>query len=279
MKPISLINKPALLLVIIALFLNGIFLWINYGTKQYCSESFLIHSEIAYNVYKYNSVKVNPKRVAFVYDQHQKQNTLLNYSEINHESFGKPTEYRSIYDTIGYGVLLGLLWKITGSLNNKDVQFLQILIFSFLMLFVYQIGLLLFGNATLAFIGSVLHLFFFPLVFQNVQVHRDIWAFYGVIVFLYVSLSLFKEVSSFKTFFVGCVLFSCIQFLRPLIYLMPFIVLSIMVMFSLLKKKHVKKTLSMFLIFGRINWHNAKKMLPQKTLKMLFFSIRYRIKI
>jgi len=147
--------------------------------------------------------------------------------------------------------VLGLIWKITGSLRYLDVQILQILIFSLLMILIYQIALVLFGNAIIAFICGISLLCFFPILFQNVQANRDIWAYYGIIILLYALLA-YKQKESLITLIIGCALFSLMQFIRPIIMLVPFFLLGVIFCYYFYLRRYLTPFI-MLLTFVIIN--------------------------
>jgi len=105
-KSITSINKRTVSLFLASLALNGIYLFFNYHNNYYPT-LLSSHGEVGYNVYRYNSVKVNPERRSALCAQHKKLKRVVDYREIDPERFGPPTQYRSIQDTVGYGVLLG----------------------------------------------------------------------------------------------------------------------------------------------------------------------------
>lgn len=252
MKCTRWFNKHIVILFAMSLVINGVFLWINYQNKDYCYGILMPHGEVGYNFYKYNSIKINPERMELIKKLQEKSDVLINYSDISPEKFGGPTAYRSVYDTVGYGVVLGLIWKITKSLRYVDVQILQIIIFSFLMILIYQIALMLFGSATVAFICSIALLCFFPIIFQNVQANRDIWAYYGIVILLYAFLA-YKQKKSLITLIIGFSLFSIMQFIRPIIVLVPLFLCGVLGWHYIYRRKTLKPFLIILLLFVLTN--------------------------
>jgi len=57
------------------------------------------HGEIAYNVYRYNSLKINNDRIEAIYLREAETGDRADYYEIDHERYGPPTLYRNYYDT------------------------------------------------------------------------------------------------------------------------------------------------------------------------------------
>lgn len=227
---ISKSAKHRLILVIAALVLN--LYHVSFHTnKLFFSGLLRQHGEVGYNLFKYNSIKVNKRRMAAIAQREKLENRLINYAEIDHDQYGMPEEYHSINDTVGYGIVLGLLWKVTGSLRYRDVQILQIILFCIAMIYFYRIGQLLFANDTLALYSSGALLFFLPIVFLNVQVLRDVWGFYGIIILLFCFLSCIKKNMLSKAYLsFGGVLFACTQWIRPSIFF-TFLLLFILSLF------------------------------------------------
>lgn len=225
-------------LVVAALLLNIIFLYINYGNKEYVTGVLHPHGEVGFNVYKYNSIKISPERLNAVLNLQEEQASLVNYNQIDHTQFSYPTAYRNIFDTVGYGVLLGLLWKVTNSLHYLDVQILQIIIFSLLMILIYLNALMLWGSSTIAFNCGMAHLLFLPLAFQNVQANRDIWAYYGVLICLYAMLRCIYKNASWKELFFLFSIYSLTQFIRFISFLIPILILCCMSCICFYYKKY-----------------------------------------
>jgi len=251
MRQTILVNsKHLVILCFLSIFLNGIFLWFNFKNKEYCFGTLIPHGEVAYNFFKYNSVKINPKRIEHIYALQEKSKHLIDYADINPEQFGEPTEYRSVHDTIGYGIILGLLWKITRSLKYRDIQFFQIILFSLFIMLFYQLGLLLFEKSQPAFLSGLALLLFFPVVFQNVQANRDVWSYYALILLTYAILS-YKKGSSLFLFISGCVAFSFFEFVRPIVIFLP---------------------LFLFCVWGFYSWWNELSLVRLKK-AVLWFTV------
>jgi hypothetical protein len=204
-------------LCIAALLLNIFFLSFHYN-KPFFEELLLPHGEIAYNVCMHNSIKTNPERMKQVALQQRDKGALIDYADIDHSHFAYPTEYRSINDTVGYGIVLGLLWKLTGACYYWYMQIVQAILFSLGMWLFYDIAFLLFGNAHIALFCSIAQLFFFPLMYLNVQVLRDIWAYYALLLLLYGLLSYLKKGTSVYTVIMCSIFFSLFQGVRPTVF-------------------------------------------------------------
>ena len=247
-----MLNKHTITLFFASLFLNFMFLCVNYKNEYYLG-LLAPHGEIAYNVYRFNSIKGNPERLSFVCKQQQELHRVFDYAEIDHDHYGPPTQYRSIQDTVGYGVLLGLLWKITGSLRYLDIQILQILIFSLLMFLFYSLAFMIFGNERTALLCSIAHLCFLPLFYLNVQACRDIWAYYGVLLMIWALVSYLFFNKSYGTLFMSAVAFALIQHIRPTI-LLPLCMAGVVIGGAgVFKKVSFLRVFKAFITFGMMN--------------------------
>ncbi len=190
--------------VSLACIINLVYLGVLYDVlpSQTCSS--WKHIEIAYNFYKYGMLSQVIEKIE---NKTQKAIPVGMY-----DSPRKP----SINDTVGYGVLVGLLWKMTGICNVLVVQLLQIALFCLMIFFMYGIILLLFQNSIVAFVGSLVIAFWYKLILMNIIPARDIWGYYGGVVLAYVLLKAFFERKyNYKKVFLGAAFFAFCQFLRP----------------------------------------------------------------
>jgi len=245
--------KHKIILVGLALLLNGIFLW-HYDASQYFAISQL-HGQIGYNIVQHCSYNINSEVTEYCGKLQQKEGRLIDYHEIMHQDFGKPQNVFPINDTIGYGILLGMLWKLTSSFGFFDVQLLHIIIYALLMIIFYHIALLLFGNTTVALYCGISQLFFFPLIWLNVQPVRDVWAYYGLLVLLYGVLQFLLQFQQFKSWFVvaACgTFFSICQFIRPSVFL-ALITLSVVSILYACYAQQIKKVIAMLLLVWSLN--------------------------
>ncbi len=191
------------IILAVSVFVNVVHLCVLYDELPALAHSSWSHMSLAYNFYKNSSVYISDR--------------IGDRSQII-ESKGKADVLTapSTYDTVGYGVLVGALWKVTHSCNLLDIELLQILIFSLLMLLVYEIGFMLFASRAMAFIGCMMLLAWNQLIVLNVTPARDIWGYYGGVVLLYVLLRFFFSRNySFLKIFGGATFFAFCQFLRP----------------------------------------------------------------
>lgn len=240
------------LLVPLAFAINLVFLY--FYNPQYHFTLTQLHGQIAYNINTYKSVAINPEFTKKMDDKRRTQGMLIDYDCIDEKEFQLPTKPFVTNDTIGYGLVLAALWKLTDSFSFKDVQWLQILIFSLLMILLHRIIFMLFGSATIAFWACIAHLFFFPIIAMNVQPGRDIWAYYGVIILLYGMLSYCFENSSLWRLLLCGIGFGICQFIRPSVFF-AFLTLSfVFLVYSLVQCTMLKKISIMLTIVSFTNF-------------------------
>lgn len=229
------LNKHTVILVICAILLNGTFLYI-YRKNIFFEGLLRHHGEIAYNLYAYNSIKINTKRIGAISAHEAKTKRRADYCEIDHEAYGPPTQYRNYFDSIGYGIIIGLLWKLTHSLHFFDIQLLQLLLFCLLLLLFYQIAFMLFDKRTALF-SCIALLLFFPVTYLNVQVARDIWPFYAAVILCYTILSYLKRRSLYVPIIGGtCV--ALLQFMRPPTFMLILTTGTVLLFYMILSKSY-----------------------------------------
>lgn len=146
-----------------------------------------------------------------------------------------------VNDTIGYGVILGLLWKLTGTYKFFHVQLLQIILFALLMPLAFACARILFGSAQIAWWCVVAQLFFFPLLAMNMQPVRDIWAYYGVLLLLYGLLSYIFENKSRYVLLACAIGFSICQWARPAVLPAFVLVCGVLAAYGLYAQKYRKR--------------------------------------
>lgn len=123
-----------------------------------------------------------------------------------------------IFEHPGYGWLMGLGWKITGSLKYCDMQILQMLLFAFSCLLFYWGLVVTFKDEKKALWASSAVSFFLPLLFLNVNPIRDIYCFYGAAILFYLfSYSCDKKLSITQMIIGGLFVALC-QWMRPTIF-------------------------------------------------------------
>lgn len=213
---VPLLNKNSCILMASAALINILFFFLHNSNVYFAITQ--AHGQVGYNIYTYNSVELNPALTEHMERAMREEQQLIDYDRVRDIDFGPPTESFPINDTVGYGVLLGLLWKITDSLKFIDMQILQIILFVLLMPLYYHLALLLFGNTFIAFVCGIAHLCFFPLIAYNVMPVRDVWAYYGLLVLAYaVCANLYGSISWLRTVLCA-IFFSACLWMRPTLF-------------------------------------------------------------
>lgn len=232
-------------LVCASLILNVLFLVFLYDDSFYRGLA-TSSGEIAYNVYCHNSPLLNPIRGMDVHKLQESEDRIVQYSEIDHSDFESGTVYKYISDTIGYGVILGFLWKLTGSLNYRDIQILQIILYSLSLFLIYGLAFLLFNNTSIALMCGVSHLLFFPGIYLNIYTLRDAWVYYGLIVLLYIFVRYLTLQKGLLCLIAGSIFFALCQFIRPTLF-MALLLLTLVAIWCAVFNIYAKKYIFSFL--------------------------------
>ncbi len=216
-KSVPFFNAHAHILFTVSLVINlAVLMFVHNKHLEFYFAAPLYHDEVAYNFYSENELKIKRARMNDVSGLYGR-GLLPNYRAIDHAKYqDEPLEHRPMIDSVGFGVLIGLLWKLTGSLSFLDVQIVQILVFSFLFFLLYQISFTVFRSRSVAFLGCLLTLFLYlPLVLQNVQVQRDIWAYYATVALLYGVLRVIEKRGSIVVLTCSALFATFCQWIRP----------------------------------------------------------------
>jgi hypothetical protein len=232
MKSVPHISR-VLLVGTIALTLNIVFLWYVSGDIYHAITQ--AHGHVAYNVYTHTNFWLSPSLSSYIKDHHT-GTTMLPYTQVQTMTFDQPSQPFPVNDTIGYGVLLGLVWKITHSFDVKDMQILQIILYLISLIGIYQIALLLFGTTTTAWWCTGVHLLFFPLIALNVQAVRDVWAYYGTVVLIWAVVRWLHTKSSWLMLITAGSCFAVCQWIRPTLFLALITLSIVLILFALLSK-------------------------------------------
>lgn len=124
----------------------------------------------------------------------------------------------SMKDSVGYGVLLGLLWKITGSSSFYSVIFLQVLLFTLSLCFIFQALFWWYQDQQQAIFATLGVLLFLPGIFLNVQPVKDIWSFFGTVAILWASIGLMKKKIPTSLLIISAIFFVVCQWMRPTVF-------------------------------------------------------------
>jgi len=145
----------------------------------------MAHGNVAHNFYRYNNPGINSLLAETMHALQGGKSKLIDFDAVRYTDFGLPNKSFPVNDTIGYGVLLGLLWKVTHSLCFRDIVWLQIFMYLIMVYLIYQIGLLFFACKKAAQYATIAFTLYLPLIALNVHAVRDVWAAYGIVVLMY----------------------------------------------------------------------------------------------
>lgn len=162
---------------------------------------------------------MNTELADYMYTLQNDKPQLIDFSAARAHAFGPPDAPFPVNDTIGYGVLLGLLWKVTHTLSFNDVVWLQIFLYCVMVFLIYQIGVMLFATQCMGRGVTIAFLCYLPLIALNVHAVRDVWAAYAIIVLLYGVLAYLKHKTSWIALLSGCMFFAVCQWIRPSVFL------------------------------------------------------------
>lgn len=191
-----------------------------------------LHGQLGYNLYQHDMIGLNPAITTYIAEQQQHDDRLIDYAELSHHDWGEPTQVFPIHDPVAYGVVVGLLWKITSSLKFRDIQILQIILFvlSLLLIFSASCYLLDIRYAVLVAFSVLAYL---PIVAMAVQPGRDIWAFYGSAALFYIVIRMLYTTSSAWLYVILGAWFALCQFMRPTIVTALILLTVVCFMFAL----------------------------------------------
>lgn len=152
-----------------------------------------------------------------------------------------------IFEHPGYGWLMGLVWKVTGSLKYYDMQILQIVLFVWSCLLLYW-GLLTLFEKDKAFLMALSVPFFLPLLFLNVNPIRDVYCFYGAVVLFYLFMhGFYGKIPFVKVILSGFFIAFC-QWMRPTIFGSLVVVSVFVLIYCLIYKKDKLKFISFIVV-------------------------------
>ena len=106
--------KTLSLLFFLTLGMNLIFLY--YYNAYYYYSITQLHGQVGYNINNYNSAHLNPNLTNYMDKQKTEAGHLIDFDHVNPTEFDPPAQPFIINDTIGYGVVLGMLWKFNRSI-------------------------------------------------------------------------------------------------------------------------------------------------------------------
>lgn len=224
----------------LALLLNLVFLYTNrFATYWRDLRGMpILHAEIGFNFYAFNNPRCNPQIRKFLHSFPFDQPIpygIAGFTDVKvlkDHQWELPSAPPPIFETIGYGLILGILWKITQSLSFLDIQILQIFMYVLLMFFIYHLSLMLFKNIRTAFFCGLCHLLFFPLIWLNIQVLRDAWVYYGLLMLSWGIVYQLQKDSKWKWTSLAFFFFALCLWVRPIGLTAPFMMTIVLLWYS-----------------------------------------------
>jgi hypothetical protein len=136
------------------------------------------HGEFARNIVDHGRwFVVNDKAVALVIGLSDREHRLVEPAEVDYRAVDAHPELQA-YSVlpVGPSVILAGLWKLTGDERYIDVQIVQIIVDTLVVLLVYRSALLLFKRRRTALIAAAAYAIFPPIAQQTSYFSPDIWA-------------------------------------------------------------------------------------------------------
>lgn len=218
----------------LAIILVGLFFYA--GPSQMYHAITQAHAHVGFNFARYNSVWLSSELTAIMQQHMRSREEFYDVADLRDYSLSQqPDQPFPINDTIGYGILLGLVWKITRSYALVDVQIIQIFLYLISLLFIYQIAFLLFRKKDIALFCTGAHLLFFPVIALAVQPVRDIWAYFATVLLLWITVRSIYAQMQLERLFLASSLFACMQYIRPTVFLALLTVSSMLIILGILR--------------------------------------------
>ena len=234
--------------ILISFCISTVFFLFVYGNENYHMGSLVTHGEVGCNMARYGVPKLNSDRIALISNMQVEKGHMVDFSDVENISFGPPDRFIPINDTIGYGIILGCLWKLTGSLWYLHVQVLQIILYLLCLPLIYRLSKILFGSDRVAFLSMLLVGAFFPLMYMNIHPVRDVWAFYGLVVLLNAVVGYLSQRLAFIAVVLSSIFCAIAQWIRPTLFGPVSAVL-----FVILSPKIRKRAVFLVVVFGVVN--------------------------
>ena len=153
-------------------------------------------------------------------------------------------------DTPGYAFLLAGSWKLFGKKRYIYVQVIQVLIDTFMIFLIFQIGNNFF-NWQIGFLASCFYALYLPQARFAVAANRDTWATFAVIISLYLLSRMIKNNHSKRWIYyilVGLVI-GLFAWLRPTLTFIPIFIGGALFFKDGIKECLLAVVASMFVVF------------------------------
>lgn len=204
----------------------------------------MAHGNVAFNVYRYNQPAINS---ALAHHMTQLQNgkaVLIDFDVVRHLDFGPPDKPFPVNDTIGYGVLLGRLWKLTDSLSFKDVIILQFLFYLVMVLLLWYTSRWLFADDRAAWYTTIAFLAYLPLIALNLHAVRDVWAAYGVIMVLYALVGYLHNKITIYSIVAWFIVIATCMWIRPSLFLAIITATAALIVIAIMQREYRRKSIT-----------------------------------
>lgn len=155
----------------------------------------------------------------------------------------------SIYDPIFYSAFCALLWQLLGSANLCSLKILNIILFSFLMIWLFRVLLLLFDDKSKVFVAAFSVLLYFPLLYTNIAIPRDVHHYYFFVIFFYFMLTYVLKNKKIPFLIPGALLVVFCQWVRPPLLSSLVVLSALMLFWAWLEPSLRKKTCTSLSIF------------------------------
>ena len=236
---------PRLVLAIlaIALLVRLGFLYKNWNNLDFAA-SYLMHAEVARNILNGQWFQIDRTHL-----QQYVQDCYHQARLIDPQDYSAPTEEHLVplyNDEGGYGLLLAVLWKITGSQRWWYIRVLQILLDIVMCWLVFLIGRRSFGERV-GLLASFMYACFIPGIELAVRPHRDIWVTFLFIFTVYQVVSLPQGRTMLWRMLAIGIATGLISWMRSTVIL--FVVLMIPLLFLTRPRKELARS-SVFLLTG-----------------------------
>jgi hypothetical protein len=213
-----------------------------YNSAFYYAKS-MTAAQVAYTYTTYGTFQISREAERAHQDASLQAGELVDITALDMNAYGTPSDTFPINDTVAYGVLLALLWKLTHTYSFVDVQVLQIVLYMLSFVLYYYCALWLFESSRCALMCTIAQLFFFPVIAMAVQPISDIWAYYGALMLLFLTcLTIKKPDAPLESFIGGALWIALCQWIRPALFSAVLTMSCVLIVVTFLRHMSLKKT-------------------------------------
>lgn len=220
-KEINLRTKKLMILLFFLAFTIRIFSILIFKDFYYNTGRLVILYELADNLAQGKGFVVERDFFKFASNYMNNLNKTVDYEDIK-KIFPKdgPFEKPHLADTWGYAVLLGIIWKITGSSRLVFMEIFQSFIDTLMVFLIIYIAEFVFRDRKKALIAGFLYSFFPSCLFLSAVPNRTVFAGWALILstFFYIK---FLENERLAWALVSGVIIGLFSWVRPTAFLFP----------------------------------------------------------